>query len=337
MDVSLKPIEENKHNPDNQKTNLFVSQKFDVSEKDKRHKTKKHIQFIIFKKSLSKAKYTKKSFSDPNINDGIWTEEERDNFIKALILYDTNWKKIKTLIPSRTDTQIRSHAQKFFQRMKSCKDENLGIDFTLKSVKSIKDMLNQIKSKCANYNNMFIFKRLLNGCNERRFLKKKKKKNNYRYDNNKLKNEDKNKLIELDENNNNININFTLNKNDNRNTNIFENNKLNQIINNNCLNTLEHKNIIEFKNIIDNNIFNNISEPKKNIEFKNIIDNNIFNNNSNILPNILNDSINLNSPNDILSDISDNLNSNNNLNDYLGKNLNFESYINYLSLIMIYY
>ena len=330
MDANLKPIEENKYNPDNQKTNLFVSQKLDVSEKDKRYGEKQHIQFISFKMPFFKVKYDKKSFPDPNINEGRWTKEERDTFIKGLILYDINWKKINDLIPSRTDTQIRSHAQKFYQRMKSCKDENLGIDFTLKSVKNIRDMINQIKSKCANYDNMFIFKRLLNGCNERKFLKKKKKKNNNRYDNNILKNEE----IELDENNNNININFNLNKNDNKNMNIFENNKLNQIINNNChYNTFEPKNIFEFKNIIDNNIFNNISEPKKNIEFKNIIDNNIFNNNSNTLPNILNDSLNLNSPNDILSNISDNLNSNNNLNDYLGKNLNFESYINYLSLI----
>ena len=333
MDVNLKPIEENKNNPENKKTNLFVSQKLDVSEEDKRNRTKQHYQFISFKKPFFKVK-CQKSVPDPNINEGRWTKEERDTFIEGLILYDTNWKKLNDLIPSRTDSQIRSHAQKFYQRMKLCKDENLGIDFTLESVKSIRDMVKQIKSKCANYNNMFIFKRLLNGCNERRFLKKKKKKNNNRYDNNILKNEDKNKLIQLDENNNNININFTLNKNDNKNMNIFENNKLNQIINNNChYNTFEPKNIFEFKNIIDNNIFNNISEPKKNIEFKNIIDNNIFNNNSNILPNILNDSINLNSPNDILSDISDNLNSNNNLNDYLGKNLNFESYINYLSLM----
>ena len=81
--------------------------------------------------------------------------------------------------------------------MKSCKDENLGIDFTLKSVKNIRDMLNQIKTKCANYDSMFIFKRLLNSCNKRKFLKKKKKKNNNRYDNNILKNEE----IELDENN----------------------------------------------------------------------------------------------------------------------------------------
>ena len=183
------------------KTNLFVSQKIEMSEKDKRHKTKRHIQFIIFKKSLSKAKYTKKSFSDPNINDGIWTEEERDNFIKALILYDTNWKKIKTLIPSRTDTQVRSHAQKFYQRMKLCKDENLGIDFTLKSVKNIGDMINQIKSKCINYNIMFIIKRLLNDCNQRMFLERKKKRNNNRYDNN-IKYGKKKKLFKLYKNNN---------------------------------------------------------------------------------------------------------------------------------------
>ena len=60
--------------------------------------------------------------------------------------------------------------------MKSCQDENLGIDFTLESVKNIRDMINQIKSKCANYNHMFIFKRLLNDCNVRTLLKKRKKK-----------------------------------------------------------------------------------------------------------------------------------------------------------------
>ena len=185
MDANLKLIEENKYNPDNQKTNIFVSQKLDVSEKDKTYKAKQDIQFISFKMPFFKVKCEKKSFSDPNINEGRWTKEERDTFIKGLILYGTNWKKLNDLIPTRTDSQVRSHAQKFYQRMKSCKDENLGIDFTLKSVKNIRDMLNQIKTKCANYDSMFIFKRLLNGCNKRKFLKKKK--NNNRYDNNILK------------------------------------------------------------------------------------------------------------------------------------------------------
>ena len=125
MDANLKPIEENKSNLDNQKTFLFVSQKLDVSEKNKkRHRTKEYIHFTCFKEPIFKVK-CKKIISDANINEGRWTEEERDNFIKGLILYDTNWKKINSLIPSRTYTQVRSHAQKFYQRMKSCKDENL--------------------------------------------------------------------------------------------------------------------------------------------------------------------------------------------------------------------
>ena len=116
MDANLKPIEENKYNPDNQKTNIFVSQKIDVSEKNKkRHRTKEYIHFTCFKEPIFKVK-SKKIISDPNTNEGRWTEEERDNFIKGLILYDTNWKKVNTLIPSRTDTQVRSHAQKILSK-----------------------------------------------------------------------------------------------------------------------------------------------------------------------------------------------------------------------------
>ena len=62
MDANLKPIEENKYSPDNQKTNLFVSQKLDVSEKDKRYKTKQDIQFISFKMPFFIVKCKKKFF-----------------------------------------------------------------------------------------------------------------------------------------------------------------------------------------------------------------------------------------------------------------------------------
>ena len=46
---------------------------------------------------------------------------------------------------SRTTAQIRSHGQKFFNKMKTCKDDYLGIDFTFESIKNIRDMINQIK------------------------------------------------------------------------------------------------------------------------------------------------------------------------------------------------
>ena len=230
-----------------------------------------------------------------------WTEEERNRFIQGIALVGINWKKIKTLIPTRTAVQVRSHAQKFFLRMKLCKDENLGIDFTLESVNNIKDMINQIKSKNPNYNVIFILRKLSHGYVNRGFFKKIKKINNNRNKiyNNIQKNEDKNKLIKLDENNNDINKNYILNHN------LFENNILfNQVINNNCNNNLEFNNAIQSKNI---------------------------NNNDNTFPNILN-SLNINSQNNSLfNNFVNGLNDeNNSLKVFLNKTN--ESYIYILSI-----
>ena len=55
------------------------------------------------------------------------------------------------MINTRTSNQIRSHAQKFFKKLKEYKDEKLGIDFTKKSIKNIKDLMNYIKSLDLSY------------------------------------------------------------------------------------------------------------------------------------------------------------------------------------------
>ena len=46
--------------------------------------------------------------------------------------------------------------------MKTCKDDSLGIDFTLDSIKNVKDMINQIKLVNPNYSVANIFKKLSN-------------------------------------------------------------------------------------------------------------------------------------------------------------------------------
>ena len=48
---------------------------------------------------------------------GRWTEEEHALFLQGLDAYGREWKKIATLIPTRTVVQIRTHAQKYFQRL----------------------------------------------------------------------------------------------------------------------------------------------------------------------------------------------------------------------------
>lgn len=56
-----------------------------------------------------------------NRTNGRWTKLEHEKFLLGKILsyiglelYGKNWKKIEELLVTRTGSQIRSHAQKFF-------------------------------------------------------------------------------------------------------------------------------------------------------------------------------------------------------------------------------
>jgi SHAQKYF class myb-like DNA-binding protein len=51
-----------------------------------------------------------------------WTRLEHEKFLQALELYGRAWKKIEAHVETRTAAQIRSHAQKCFQ--KSCKSKH---------------------------------------------------------------------------------------------------------------------------------------------------------------------------------------------------------------------
>lgn len=50
-------------------------------------------------------------------NTGRWTAEEHRLFLQGLEAHGKGWKKIATLIKSRTVVQIRTHAQKYFQKL----------------------------------------------------------------------------------------------------------------------------------------------------------------------------------------------------------------------------
>lgn len=55
--------------------------------------------------------------SSGGINSGRWTREEHAMFLKGLELHGKEWKKIADLIKTRTVVQIRTHAQKYFQKV----------------------------------------------------------------------------------------------------------------------------------------------------------------------------------------------------------------------------
>ena len=59
---------------------------------------------------------------------GRWTQEEHDKFLEGLKLFGKDWRRIEEYIGSRTCAQIRSHAQKYFNRLQ--KDLAKGIKRT---------------------------------------------------------------------------------------------------------------------------------------------------------------------------------------------------------------
>ena len=305
------------------KSYFFISKNTDVSKKDNENIKKKNIKFVIFKKPFFKTKnisgLNKKNTINPNINDGRWTEEEKNKFIQGIVLYGHNWKKVNKLIPSRTAVQVRSHAQKFFYKMRSCKDDSLGINFALNPVKNIRDMINQIKCSNPNSNIIFILKKLSNKyVNKRKYKLFQKKTKNIQCDGDNCgnnKNNGSNISSKSKEENNNY-INNILNVND-HNIKLFEkydvNNKFNQPIYNNVNNNLSFNNNISIENI-------NFG--------KYIINNNFY-----FPPSLLNNSLLLNRQNNLYPNNNlDYTNFNNNLlNMYLKSNLENNLFNNSLS------
>ena len=107
----------------------------------------KKIKFISYPKknkiSFTVSRKTKrKEDKKQDKSNGRWTKEERIKFAFGLYIFGVDWKKIQKMIPTRTNRQLRSHAQKFLIKLKS--NENIKkkkINLTNLSWKNIYDLL----------------------------------------------------------------------------------------------------------------------------------------------------------------------------------------------------
>ena len=94
--------------------------------------------------SLSKSSVEKSSAK----SSGRWTKEEHQRFIDGLKKFGKNWKQVEEYVATRNGAQIRSHAQKFFNRLE--REFNLKFDdLNLQSDKKrFEDTLRKI-SECS--------------------------------------------------------------------------------------------------------------------------------------------------------------------------------------------
>jgi len=325
---------------------LCSPKKFRTKDSQIKFITKKNFYFRIEDTNECK----KKSIDNIVANEGRWSKEEHGKFLEGIVLYGINWKKVKTLIGTRTSIQVRSHAQKFFYKMKTCKDETLGIDFTLNSICNIRDMISQIKNQNTNYNIINVFKYLTYKCDN---LEKSRKKiivkNNKSFD---FKKNEQNyqtnfqpNIISLKENSPNMNDNdFFFNQNNNFNeqntikeAQNFYNNNTNNLLKinnqNNIINILQNLLTMNYYsnayNFLLSNNAHNVNSPNYDItnSVNKLLINYLISNNSLNNSNLLNENVllSLALQNNILNNINNinfihNINNNNNLNDINYKN-----------------
>ena len=118
---------ENSINEKTEKNNFY-----DLDSSDKIKKNKKHKEVKAF------------------LNTGRWSVEEHTKFIEGLVEFGKNWKDVQNYVGSRTTAQARSHAQKFFLKLKMIKNSILNIDFTNNNIKNLSDVIEEIKQKNEN-------------------------------------------------------------------------------------------------------------------------------------------------------------------------------------------
>ena len=121
----------------------------------------------ITPQKVSSPHLRKKRFIDDDSGNiiGRWSREEHKKFIEAIIKFGNNWKEVQEYVNSRTSTQARSHAQKFFEKIKKNNtlkffdslDSDYSENFTNATILQLHNLYgNKSKSEINNVVNKFL-------------------------------------------------------------------------------------------------------------------------------------------------------------------------------------
>ncbi len=86
----------------------------------------------------------KKKKKNENFNTGRWKPDEHQRFIEAILKYGNEWKSVQRHVITRSSTQARSHAQKFFVKIKKANIPEFNIDTNKNSIKTLHEIANQM-------------------------------------------------------------------------------------------------------------------------------------------------------------------------------------------------
>lgn len=86
----------------------------------------------------------KKREHEEDCNNGRWTKEEHIKFVEAILKYGNEWKDVQQFVGTRSSTQARSHAQKFFLKIVNSEifEKNERID----NITALCNVLNNMES-----------------------------------------------------------------------------------------------------------------------------------------------------------------------------------------------
>ena len=218
----------------------------------------------------NKIKQRKNNLSNIKYSCGRWKEDEHKRFVEAIIKYGNDWKQVQRYVKTRSSTQARSHAQKFFVKIKKAKILDFNLDLSKTSIKMFHDMIKEASQekydKILSAFNSVAFERGSNYEKKKRekiYIRNNINDNNINYINNNILKEN-----EFDTNNN---LNVTINEkiinpmnptNDDANINYI----LSQLINNladDNLDMMEHYQHLSARKISVDSNFDNKSYLSK--------------------------------------------------------------------------
>ena len=246
---------------------------------------KKYISSDLAKNEILELLEEENESDNLKLSNGRWSPKEHLLFIKGCLLYENNWRLVKKYIKTRSCSQIRSHAQKYLNKLNKkyygTKNPIESSDFTLQlSSEEIQRLVNKAKfnEKDMSDAELYILS-IFKGNKENKENKEREREQIL----NNMDKENEDFSDKEDEKDNNINYNednekiFSVakigknKKNFTDNNSIDNNNKNNININENEINVENNNNIDKTeinKNYISNND-NNYNNDNNNISYNN--------------------------------------------------------------------